>query len=314
MEKQRTLKDDIEILGIEPYGGNRVSLKISPASENRGIIFYNAAHGAVRANLAAAQAYKSSITLRNDTMSVLNVEHILATLYSYGIDNAMIQVARQPNKSFAFLEYLHLATAMQVLPYFTEREKTLCERIDEVGVEAQQMPRRMLRLKEDIITDKLSLEKTDTPGLIVRATTSYPLLGESTIELQITPEAYKSELSRARPYAKHAPAWMPRKITRFFACLLNPSFGLSHGFDEDNVLVPERSREKLLEEQRRVGYDKGDEITRHTIVDRLGSLALLPGRLDHVRVTARFSGHANDLDVLRKNLDKLSTSSTGFSS
>ncbi len=306
---QKTLKDTIEISGIEPYGGNQVNLIISPASESMGVVFYDdATHCPIRAKLDDAHAYKSSIVLRNDAISVLNVEHILATLYSYGIDNALIRLRRAPSGSFAFLDHLHLATSTQVIPCFAEREKTLCERIEEVGVEAQQMPRRMLRLKDDIITDKLSLERTDTSGLIVRATTSYPLLGESTVELQITPETYKAELSRARPYAKHAPAWMPRKVTRFFACLLNPSFGLNHGFSEDNVLVPERSREKLLEEQRRVGFGKGDEITRHTIVDRLGALALLPGRLDHVRVTARFSGHKNDLDILRANMPNLTAS------
>ncbi|MBI2655115.1 UDP-3-O-acyl-N-acetylglucosamine deacetylase [Candidatus Woesearchaeota archaeon] len=300
MSLQNTIGASIHLVGVECYGGNYVETIIKPAQEDTGVIFQTK-KGDIRAKLDYASQSRSSILLNNGRVQILNVEHILATLYAYEIDNALIEVRRIPSRSFRFLSELGLATDVEVVPIFEDREKTLCDKLDEAGVEQQHKERVTLKIDKPVYTERLSFEPIDT-GLILVATTNYPIPGEQTVSIQLTPQSYRDELSRSRPYAKHAPLWLPKKLASAIAAVMFPSFGIWHGFDNSKVFLPVKNEDEWYKSQR---YASGDEITRHTIVDRLGALALLEGRLEGVRVLAKYSGHANDLRVLREQRPNL---------
>ncbi|MBI2558858.1 UDP-3-O-acyl-N-acetylglucosamine deacetylase [Candidatus Woesearchaeota archaeon] len=295
MSLQNTIKTSVHLTGIEYYGGNYVETVIKPAEENTGIIF-RTKNGNIKAKLDYAAQSRSSILLNNGRVQILNVEHILATLYAYGIDNALIEIKRTPSKSFRLLSELGLTTGIEVVPTFEDREKTLCDKLDGAGIEQQRTERKELRINKPVYTEKLSFEPINS-GLILVATTNYPIPGEQTVAIQITPQSYRDELSRSRPYAKHAPVWLPKRLVSAIAAVMFPSFGIGHGFDSSKVFLPVKNKEEWYKTQR---YPDGDEIARHTMVDRLGALALLNGRLEGVRVLARYSGHENDLRVLRE--------------
>ena len=296
MQLQRTIKKDICYDGIDFYGGNKVNVYLRPSEADTGIVF-RTGNGHVGANISYASASQCSILLKNGSAAAIHVEHILATLFAYGIDNAFIDLVRVPSRSFSFLNRVGLATNIEVAPVSDDREVTLCEKIEEIGVEIQSRERRLLTLDAPVYTEKLSFEPINGDGLVIKATTDYPIPGEESLEVLITPETYKSQLARSRMYAKHLKFGVHSRIASAVASLVYPSFGIGHGFTPSTVFLPARTLEEWREQE-----NVPSEIAAHTIVDRLGALALLDGRLDGVKVTTRFSGHKNDLYVIRNFL------------
>ena len=303
MELQNTLGRIIDFEGREPYGGNKVFLRFHPAEPDTGILFVTA-KGNIEAKLGNASEYKSAILLKDNGSGVLHVEHLLATLYAYGIDNAMIEVNRMPSRSFSFMAKLGLATELEVIPDFENKTYGLCQALDKNMI-PQKVPRRLLRLEQkigDMYKDRLLFEPENKEGLTIHAYTDYPVLGAQELSIHINSESYNSEISRSRPYAKHCLP-LPDVVLDALASIFNPSFGIGHGFDPENgIMFPVTAKKPYLA---KAIYSTGDEPVRHTIMDRLGAIALLPGRLDHVKMSARFSGHANDIKMLKRVLPYL---------
>ena len=144
MSLQNTIRGTMHLRGIECYGGNFVEVILKPADEDTGVIFQTV-NGDIKAKIDYSSPYRISVLLNNGRTQVIHVEHILATLYAYGIDNVLIQLKRIPSKSFRLLGQLGLAAETEVVPILGEREKTLCERIDEIGLERQLTERIILR-------------------------------------------------------------------------------------------------------------------------------------------------------------------------
>jgi UDP-3-O-acyl-N-acetylglucosamine deacetylase len=300
MSLQRTLSKPVLYSGKEPYGGNTVNVTIYPAGENTGIIF-DTRRGVVRADLGNASQYKSAILLQERDARVLQVEHVLATLWAYGIDNAVVKPERVPSRSFRFLDFIGLGTDIEVIPNSRYRENILCKEIEEAGVEEQRAERKLLEFNGTLGTEELKLGRRKESGIAVRAVTDYPLVEIEEVEFEITPDNYRDQLSGSRPYAKHIPhSAIPRKILSAAAALLNLDFGFGHGFSPDTYFIPVRTEREWRQQEI---YPA--EIARHTVVDRLGAIALLPGRLNKATVTANRSGHASDIRVLNSILPQL---------
>lgn len=300
MENQQTLLNPIEYTGIDMWGGNLVKLRISPANPNTGIVFQTS-RGNVGARLENARASRASILLKEGDAQVIHVEHLLATLWAYRIDNALVNAERVSTKTVASRTYQTLAqlgwaTNVEVIPTCKDRELTLCEKIEEAGIRVQDSPRILLRPKEHFWLDaRLKVFPTDSPGLKIRAITNYPQVGEQKRDFKdANPEDYRDWLASSRPYAKFMPIWAPRWLASGIASVLYPHFGLGHGFSENTVFLPPKTGKQWLAREM-----VPMEIAAHTAVDRIGALALLPGRLDHAYVQAKYSGHKHDIRTLK---------------
>lgn len=300
MSLQQTVRREIEYTGIEFFGGNEVTVRIKPAEEDRGILFQTR-YGDVPATLDCAMPSRCAILLSNGRGGVLHVEHFLATLWAYGVDNALVNLQRKPTRNFSLLERFHFATDIDVVPVASDRELTLCRKLEEAGLEAQQKERGLVTLKEIIYTDnggrELLFEPTAKEGLHISALTNYAPVGEQQFGCAITPENYRDELARSRMCAKYLPFWVPRFIGHIGASLAYPHFGIGHGFSQETCFFPPKNSSEWYAQEIFPA-----ELARHSIVDRLGALALLPGRLDHVAVATKYSGHANDLAVLKNEV------------
>lgn len=99
MHYQHTLRVPIEYEGTEFYGGQKVRVNISPLEEDHGIIF-ETKKGQVKADIHRARQSRSSVLLEDKGVGVLHVEHMLATLFAYGIDNALVRLDRVPSRSY----------------------------------------------------------------------------------------------------------------------------------------------------------------------------------------------------------------------
>ena len=113
--------------------------------------------------------------------------------------------------------------------------------------------------------------------------------------MPLTSEDYKTYLASSKPYMWlpwWAPRFVPHGVLSAMASLRNIQFGIGHGHSANELFIPSM-HPKNSEAWRTVLY--------HTLVDRLGALALLPARLDKTYVLIRFSDHAHDLAFLKKH-------------
>ena len=94
-EKQRTLKAPVTITGVGLHSGQKVTMNILPAPTNHWYKFKRT--DLEGSKLIPAVAENVSDTSRGTTLqvgdaAVSTVEHVLASLFAMGIDNALIEV------------------------------------------------------------------------------------------------------------------------------------------------------------------------------------------------------------------------------
>lgn len=299
---QKTLKESTTIRGIEAFGGNDVNVTLRPADPNTGIVF-ELPNGTIPADIKYVQTsgpFNFTFLLKKKNSELLCAEHILATTYAMGIDNARIQIERSSSKSLKLMEHLYLATKKQAIPYFPpENEKNFYEAIEKTGLIEQPAQRKILRLEEKIENERLIIEPIDSNDLIITANTNYKKIGEQTATLTITPENYKA-ISNARAYMKVIPHWAPENLVKFLGGIFfYPHHGLKSGMSNKINFRQTRTKEQWENQER-----MPNEIAYHTIIDKLGALALLPGKLQGAHLTSKFSGHKNDIQTLKENLYK----------
>ena len=93
---QQTLSEPVSFSGNGLHTGKIANVKIYPGEENQGIIFKRVDlknNNLIKANFNNVTSAKLCTTLQNKTgVKVLTVEHLLASLYIMGIDNALIEI------------------------------------------------------------------------------------------------------------------------------------------------------------------------------------------------------------------------------
>ncbi|MDR0437355.1 MAG: UDP-3-O-acyl-N-acetylglucosamine deacetylase, partial [Bacteroidales bacterium] len=94
-EKQCTLKAPVTITGVGLHSGQQVTMNILPAPTNHWYKFKRV--DLENSKLIAAVAENVTDTSRGTTLqvgeaAVCTVEHVLASLFAMGIDNALIEV------------------------------------------------------------------------------------------------------------------------------------------------------------------------------------------------------------------------------
>lgn len=89
---QQTIREQLRFVGICLHSGKPAEAVIVPAQANSGIVFRSAA-SAVRADANFAQTNALTTTLKgSDGWAVHTVEHIMAALAAYRVDNAIVRL------------------------------------------------------------------------------------------------------------------------------------------------------------------------------------------------------------------------------
>ena len=94
-EKQRTISKSVSLNGSGLHSGEKVDLTIHPAPENHGYVFKRTdleGHPTVRAIADNVVLTERGTTLEEKNVRVLTIEHLLASLYAMGIDNALLEL------------------------------------------------------------------------------------------------------------------------------------------------------------------------------------------------------------------------------
>lgn len=269
---QRTITSSTVVYGLGLHSGSRTGMAIQPLPANSGIHFVTLPDNVhIPAYVAEVAETDYATTLARNGSSIRTVEHLLSALHAYGITNLLIKVHGE-------------------IPVLDGSALEFCQTLEEVGVEDQERPR------QEIVIDRryevgdgkektLVVEPFD--GFAVSYLLRYPQpIGEQSLDFELeTPARYKAEIAPCRTFGFMRDLKMMNEL------------GLGSGGRLDNcILVGE---DNVINTELRFR----DEFVRHKILDIIGDLYLL-GYPIRGRVTARFTGHRNNIALLREILER----------
>src|SRR5579862_6530596 len=261
MSRQTTIKQPVETSGIGLHTAVPSRLRLVPAPANTGIVFRrtdldNFEIEADGRNVARV-SYATSLMKKGVLLST--TEHLLAALYSYGIDNVYIDI-----------------DAIE-LPILDGSSQPFVEMLERAGLRQLRRQRRYLKVLRPLeISDgdkKIGIYPADEFRVHCLVDYTHPAIGRQEIELKVNRESFSGMLARARTFGFLDELAKLRAVD------------LIRGGSLENAIV--LTRDGILNGELRYP----DEFGRHKTLDLIGDLALA-GRPLLARVVAHKAGHA----------------------
>ena len=248
--RQTTLRNRAAVSGIGVHSGLPATLTMLPAAADTGIVFVRCGVDGrpdreVRANVRSVTATEFATVLGNaDGPLCATAEHVLAALAGLGVDNAVIEIDGPE------------------VPIMDGSAAEFVAAVDRAGVVTLPAPRRYLQILKPV-----RVAKDDSYGELrpysqgfrieLEIDFAHPLIGRQGLALDIDPNSFRRELSRARTFG----------FMRDVAKLWSAGYALGASFE--NTLVINEHR--LLNPE---GLRFVDEFARHKALDAIGDLAL----------------------------------------
>lgn len=263
---QKTLKSPIEIAGIGLFSGHPVQLQIKPAPANHGIVFVRtdlAGSLSIPALSSYVVATPRCTVLGRDGVVIQTVEHLLAALCAFEIDNALIEIngPEVPVLDGSSLPFVRL--------------------IKQAGIVQQETPKTIYRLVEPLYYSEKETHIVAIPSneFKVSFTLQFPAvysIATQYASFSLSPEIFEKEIAPARTFSAYEE----------IAPLIEKGL-IKGGSLENAVLI--QGGEVLNPE----GVRMADEFVRHKILDVIGDLSLV-GFTFLAHVIAIRSGHASN--------------------
>lgn len=272
--KQRTLKTSISCVGVGLHSGNKVTMTLRPAEANSGIHFRRTDIAGAGALIPARWDAVSDTRLNTciadqNGVGVRTIEHLMAALSGMGIDNAEIEIngPEVPVMDGSAAPFLFL--------------------IECAGVVEQSAPRRAVKVLKPVVVrdgNKSAMLVPDS-GFSVHMEIDFPVptIGRQECLLDLTPGAFKADVSRARTFG------FEQEVAAMRAA------GLGRGGSLDNAVVIASDGQGVLNEE---GLRYDDEFVRHKALDAVGDLYLAGGPILGAFSGCR-TGHALNNTLLR---------------
>ncbi|HVV40107.1 MAG TPA: UDP-3-O-acyl-N-acetylglucosamine deacetylase [Nitrobacter sp.] len=247
--RQTTLRSQATVTGIGVHSGLPVSLTLGPASIDAGFIFVRTAPDGTRRQVGAAAKSVTSTefaTVLGDREGPLvsTAEHVLAALRGMGIDNATIEVDGPE------------------VPIMDGSAAAFVAAIDQAGIVEQSASRRFIEVLRPVqvtMGESFAEFRPYARGFRAEAEIDFanPVIGQQTFSLDLTPDSFRREVSRARTFG----------CMNDVAKLWSAGFALGASFENSVVFDDER----LLNAE---GLRYANECARHKVLDAVGDLAL----------------------------------------
>ncbi len=242
---QTTIKKPVELVGIGLHKGSPVRLRLEPLESNSGIVFYRSdvdvSIPLIPGNVVDT---KMATVIGKDGYVISTIEHMLSAVYAYGIDN------------------LRIIVNADEVPVMDGSSASFCMLLDEAGLQGQDAPKKVMRIKKDVIVqegDKY-VKLSPSPDLKYDFTIKFahPVINKQEYVLEFTKESYKNEIARARTFGfLHEVQYLRSK-------------GLALGGSLENAIVLDEK--KILNPE---GLRFPDEFVRHKILDAIGDMCLI---------------------------------------
>jgi len=275
--EQRTVRKEVSFSGIGLHTGEVVTLRFCPAPADSGVVFRRtdlAGHPEVPATIQHVQDTSRNTTIGIDKVSIHTVEHVLAAVAAYSIDNLVIEVdGIEP-------------------PVGNGSSDVFVELIEDAGIEEQDASVAIRRLSTPIYHSDGDVHLVALPSetFKVSYTLSYPhssCLKAQYFTLDVNTESFKREIAPCRSfglYEEMGPL-LQRNLIKGVS-LANAV--VVHGdavFSKDGLFFP-------------------DEMVRHKILDLIGDLYLVGIPL-LAHIVAVKSGHTSHRALSTKLLNSL---------
>jgi UDP-3-O-[3-hydroxymyristoyl] N-acetylglucosamine deacetylase/3-hydroxyacyl-[acyl-carrier-protein] dehydratase len=267
---QQTLNRPASFSGIGLHSGNRVNMTILPAPANSGIRFRRVdldGKPEIEARVENVSETNRSTTLAKGNVKIHTVEHVLATLAGYDVDNAVVELDANepPIGDGSAREFCRLIQAAGLVTLAEKREFYT----PTVPMQLQSGETIMTIFPDEKF--KITCTSADKMG---RFTQFY--------STEVTPQTWEKELSLARTFSFF------EEIEYLF------KNGLIKGASLENAVVI-RDDAVLTTEPLRYR----EEFVRHKMLDIVGDLSLL-GRPIRGHVIAVRPGHAHNVELVRR--------------
>jgi len=264
---QRTIRQSTVLYGLGLHSGGRTGLVLQPLPPDSGVHFLSLPSGeSLPAQVGAVADTEYATTLSSRGASIKTVEHLLSALHAAGITNLLVKCHGE-------------------VPVLDGSALEFCRTLEEIGVTDQDEPRlEFVADRTYVVEDeKKSLVLEPYSGFAVSYELSYPPpVGEQKVDFELTDFAsFRDLIAPARTFGFMRDLKMMNEL------------GLGTGGRLDNfILVGE---DEVLNTELRFA----DEFARHKILDVIGDLYLL-GYPIRARVTARFTGHRENIAMVRR--------------
>ena len=271
MQYETTLRRPVEVAGVGLHHGAPVHLRICPAPAGTGIVFKRT--DLKNLEIPASWEYVKRVSYATSLMHPLGVfisttEHLLSVFYSMGIDNAFVEM---DNLEVPILDG-------SGLPFI--------ELLRRAGISNSRRPRRYLRIIKPVSVERNGKSVAILPcghfELRCRVFFPHPLVGEQSLELRLTPDAYAAAIAPARTFGFEHELDQMRDM------------GLIRGATLDNAVC--FTRHGVANPG---GLRFPDECCRHKALDLIGDLALIGKPLLGL-VVAEKAGHAMHVELVNK--------------
>lgn len=269
---QNTLKESISFSGLGIHTGQEVKMKFCPAPMGTGIVFRRVdlpGQPLVPAHVNSVTDTLRSTTIGSGDVRIHTVEHVLAAVNAFSIDNLYIEVSNlEP-------------------PIGNGSSDTFVEMIEKVGVIEQSAFVSIIKIEKPIQWSEGDIHIVALPydGYRISYTLHYPeskVLGAQFHSILVNRENFCREIAPCRTFSRYeeVSAMMDR--------------GLIKGGSLANSVVIHGD----------VVFSKGglffpDEMVRHKILDMVGDLSLI-GIPFHAHILAIRAGHASNYQFAKK--------------
>jgi UDP-3-O-[3-hydroxymyristoyl] N-acetylglucosamine deacetylase len=263
--KQRTLERSVFAEGIALFSGEKVSIRLCPAESNFGIVFQRVDlphKPLLPARCEFVQATPRCTIIGKREEFVQTVEHLLAALCAYGIDNLLIEISGSE------------------VPIFDGSALPFVEMIEEGGICEMEEEKAWIKLQSPVFWSQGDIHLIAIPSDEYRVTYTlhYPhskKIGTQFYTFSLDAEQFKKEIAPSRTFSVYEE--IAPMIQR----------GLVKGGSLDNAVII-KDDEVVNPE----GLRFPDEMVRHKVLDLFGDLSLVPPFKAHVFAVR--SGHTSN--------------------
>jgi UDP-3-O-[3-hydroxymyristoyl] N-acetylglucosamine deacetylase len=258
---QRTLRRPVQIEGIGLHTGYPATLRLTPAPPDAGIVFRRTdlADFAIEASRGHVARVSYATTLMKKGVMIATVEHLLSVLYGLAIDNLFIDL-----------------NSMEV-PILDGSGEPFAQAVEEAGVRTQRALRKYMVIRAPVEIRHegkvAGVYPAEKPSATYVIDFQHPAIGRQEIHLELSPDAYRREISPARTFGFVADVEYLKRS------------GLIRGGSLDNAVVLDDNG--IVNNHLRYP----DEFVRHKLLDLLGDISLA-GRPVIGRFYAEKAGHA----------------------
>ena len=261
MTHQLTISQPVEVDGIGLHTAVKSHLRFLPAPADTGIVFrrVDLDNFEIEAHVRNVARVSYATSLMKQGVLLSTTEHVLAALYSSGIDNIYVEIDN--------LE----------VPILDGSAQPFIDMLKKAGTRKLRRPRRFMQVVKplEVVEGDRRIGIYPARNFRVRCYVDYahPMVGQQDVELVVNRETFSSQLASARTFG----------FMSDFDGLR--AMGLIRGGSLENAIV--LTKDAILNGP--VRYP--DEFGRHKALDLIGDLALI-GKPLKALVVAHKAGHA----------------------